>query len=60
MATGKLGYAWDGLLLYGKGGGAWVGTSSPGDLFGALLLRQRICISLRIGLTNLSKQAKDS
>jgi outer membrane immunogenic protein len=30
MATGKLGYAWDRLLLYGKGGGAWVGTSSPG------------------------------
>jgi hypothetical protein len=22
MATGKLGYAWDRLLLYGKGGGA--------------------------------------
>jgi outer membrane immunogenic protein len=30
MATGKLGYAWDRMLLYGKGGGAWVGTSSPG------------------------------
>ena len=30
MATGKLGYAWDRLLFYGKGGGAWVGTSSPG------------------------------
>jgi outer membrane immunogenic protein len=30
MATVKLGYAWDRLLLYGKGGGAWVGTSSPG------------------------------
>src|SRR6201987_6016668 len=30
MATGKLGYAWDRLLLYGKGGGAWVGASSPG------------------------------
>ena len=28
--TGKLGYAWDRVLLYGKGGGAWVGTSSPG------------------------------
>jgi outer membrane immunogenic protein len=24
-ATGKLGYAWDRVLLYGKGGGAWVG-----------------------------------
>jgi outer membrane immunogenic protein len=30
MATGKLGYAWDRMLLYGKGGGAWIGTSSPG------------------------------
>jgi outer membrane immunogenic protein len=30
MVTGKLGYAWDRALLYGKGGGAWVGTSSPG------------------------------
>jgi outer membrane immunogenic protein len=28
-ATGKLGYAWDRVLLYGKGGGAWVGTQSP-------------------------------
>ena len=27
-ATGKLGYAWDRVLLYGKGGGAWVGTST--------------------------------
>jgi outer membrane immunogenic protein len=30
MATVKLGYAWDRMLLYGKGGGAWVGTSNPG------------------------------
>ena len=30
MATVKLGYAWDRFVLYGKGGGAWVGTSSPG------------------------------
>jgi outer membrane immunogenic protein len=29
-ATGKLGYAWDRVLLYGKGGGAWVGSNSPG------------------------------
>jgi outer membrane immunogenic protein len=29
-ATGKLGYAWDRVLLYGKGGGAWVGANSPG------------------------------
>ena len=28
-ATGKLGYAWDRVLLYAKGGGAWVGTNSP-------------------------------
>jgi len=28
-ATGKLGYAWDRVLLYGKGGGAWVGASNP-------------------------------
>jgi outer membrane immunogenic protein len=27
-ATGKLGYAWDRVLLYGKGGGAWVGSSA--------------------------------
>ena len=29
-ATGKLGYAWDRVLLYGKGGGAWVGQSNSG------------------------------
>ena len=29
-ATGKLGYGWDRVLLYGKGGGAWVGTNNPG------------------------------
>jgi outer membrane immunogenic protein len=28
-ATGKLGYAWDRVLLYAKGGGAWVATISP-------------------------------
>jgi outer membrane immunogenic protein len=28
-ATGKLGYAWDRVLVYAKGGGAWVGTTSP-------------------------------
>jgi outer membrane immunogenic protein len=27
--TGKFGYAWDRVLLYGKGGGAWVATTSP-------------------------------
>jgi outer membrane immunogenic protein len=27
-ATGKLGYAWDRVLVYGKGGGAWVGQSN--------------------------------
>ena len=25
MATGKVGFAWDRLLVYGKAGGAWVG-----------------------------------
>ena len=28
-ATGKLGYAWNTVLLYGKGGGAWVGSDNP-------------------------------
>jgi outer membrane immunogenic protein len=28
-ATGKLGYAWDRVLLYGKAGGAWVGANNP-------------------------------
>jgi outer membrane immunogenic protein len=27
--TGKFGYAWDRVLLYAKGGGAWVATASP-------------------------------
>jgi outer membrane immunogenic protein len=27
--TGRLGYAWNNWLLYGKGGGAWVGSSDP-------------------------------
>jgi outer membrane immunogenic protein len=27
-ATGRLGYAWDRVLLYGKAGGAWVGANS--------------------------------
>ena len=26
--TGRLGYAWDRVLVYGKGGGAWVGSSN--------------------------------
>jgi len=28
-ATGRLGYAWDRVLFYAKGGGAWVATNSP-------------------------------
>lgn len=28
-ATGRLGYAWDRVLLYAKGGGAWVAGNSP-------------------------------
>ena len=27
--TGRLGYAWNCVLVYGKGGGAWVGASDP-------------------------------
>jgi outer membrane immunogenic protein len=27
--TGRLGWAWDRVLLYGKGGGAWVGSNNP-------------------------------
>jgi outer membrane immunogenic protein len=27
--TGRFGYAWDRVLLYGKGGGAWVGSNNP-------------------------------
>jgi outer membrane immunogenic protein len=29
-ATGRLGYAWDRVLLYAKGGGAWVGANTAG------------------------------
>jgi outer membrane immunogenic protein len=35
-ATGRLGYAWDRVLLYGKGGGAWVGANSPGISIGGV------------------------
>jgi outer membrane immunogenic protein len=35
-ATGKLGYAWDTVLLYGKGGGAWVGANNPNLTVGGL------------------------
>jgi outer membrane immunogenic protein len=35
-ATGKLGYAWDRVLLYGKGGGAWVGANNPGLTVGGV------------------------
>jgi outer membrane immunogenic protein len=28
-ATGRLGYAWDRVMFYGKGGAAWVGASNP-------------------------------
>ena len=27
--TGRFGYAWDRVLLFGKGGGAWVGSNNP-------------------------------
>jgi opacity protein-like surface antigen/outer membrane receptor protein involved in Fe transport len=29
MATGRVGYAWGRVLLYAKGGGAWVAANSP-------------------------------
>jgi outer membrane immunogenic protein len=29
MVVGRLGYAWDRVLFYGKGGGAWVGSNNP-------------------------------
>jgi outer membrane immunogenic protein len=28
-ATGRIGYAWDRVFLYAKGGGAWVATTNP-------------------------------
>ena len=28
-ATGRLGYSWDRVLFYAKGGGAWVAASNP-------------------------------
>lgn len=44
-ATGRLGYAWDRVLLYSKGGGAWVAMNNPtisvGDLGELLRDRQR-------------------
>jgi outer membrane immunogenic protein len=27
--TGRLGYAWDRVLIYGKGGGVWIGPNTP-------------------------------
>ena len=33
-ATGRVGYALDRVLFYGKGGGAWLGTSNPGISIG--------------------------
>jgi outer membrane immunogenic protein len=35
-ATGKLGYAWDRVMLYGKGGGAWVGQSNSNVTIGGV------------------------
>ena len=34
--TGRLGYAWDRLLIYGKGGGAWVGVSNSNVTIGGV------------------------
>jgi outer membrane immunogenic protein len=35
-ATGRLGYAWDRVLVYGKGGAAWLGASNPGITAGGV------------------------
>jgi outer membrane immunogenic protein len=35
-ATGKLGYAWDRVLFYGKGGFAWISSSSSGGTVGGV------------------------
>ena len=35
LVDAKLGYAWDRLLVYGKGGGAFVGTSNSGATIAA-------------------------
>jgi outer membrane immunogenic protein len=35
-ATGKLGYAWNTVLLYGKAGGAWVGSENPNLTVGGI------------------------
>jgi outer membrane immunogenic protein len=34
--AGKLGYAWDRVLVYGKAGGAWVGANNPNLTVGGL------------------------
>jgi len=34
--TGRLGYAFDRVLVYGKGGGAWVGASNPSIAVGGV------------------------
>jgi outer membrane immunogenic protein len=34
--TGRLGYAWDRVLIYGKGGGAWVGASNSNVTIGGV------------------------
>ena len=36
-ATGKLGYAWDRVLVYAKAGGAWVGSNNPTLRHGVLV-----------------------
>jgi len=35
-ATGKLGYAWDRVLFYGKAGGAWVGQNNSNVTIGGV------------------------
>jgi outer membrane immunogenic protein len=50
-ATGRLGYAWDRVLLYGKGGAAWVGAGSPGMTVGGAPVTLTSSSSLDFGWT---------
>jgi len=40
--TGRLGYAFDRVLVYGKGGAAWVGTSNPSITVGGVAFNPAI------------------
>jgi outer membrane immunogenic protein len=52
LGTARLGYAWDNLLLYVKGGGAWGHTSSSSQSFaGAALISTTASSTNRTGWT---------